>query len=169
MKDKIQQQQSNYAFQRSQILDGDVRDFLTQFDPARLANSRVAELFGGIHLEFECVAECEIPNHSELRILLRRLHAIWPWSGYFLDLTRPLGPVTGVNKTPLLAMALCVADRWYDDTQASRVIKPQLRRFAYDANAVIDRLAQRAGLDAEAIAARHAAVNHQFQNILQKI
>ena len=170
MKDKIpKQQQTNYTFQRSQILQGDVRDFLNQFDPQRLTNGRLAGLIGGIQIEFEGIAECELPSHSELRILIRRLHAIWPWAGFFLDLEKPIGPAMGVNKTPLLAMALCAADRWYDDGQASRVIKPQLRRFVFNANAVIDRLGQRVGLSAGVIAARREAVARQFQGIFKKL
>jgi hypothetical protein len=141
----------------------DVRIFLTEFDPFKLPNDRIVDLFGVIHLHFEGVADCIVPTHPELRILLRRTHAIWPWSAFFLDLDQPLGPPVGVNETPLLALALCVSDRWCDRVQANRVIKPQLRRFLHFSHEAIDRLAKRAQLPTQITEARHLVINQQIR------
>jgi len=161
-------QNRSYTFTRSQIQRGDVRAFLTQLDPAKLTNDQLAALFGRLHLAFDGIADCEIPTRGELRILLRRLHAIWPWSGFFLDLEQPLGPALGANTKPLLALALCVADRWIDAAQAHRVIRPQLQRFLFTAHDTIDRLGKRAGQKASVIQARHEAATRQFQALLGK-
>jgi hypothetical protein len=170
MKDKIQKQQkTSYTFQRSEILQGDVRGFLTTYDPFKLPNDRVRDLFGAIHIHFEDVADCIVPTHPELRILMRRAHAIWPWSAFFLDLNEPLGPRVGVNETPLLALALCVADRWCDRTHANRVIKPQLRRFQHYSHEAIDRLSKRAQLPADVVEARHVAVTQQIQPFIDTL
>ena len=166
MNKTIQIPSSAYTFTRSQIQQGDVREFLAKFNPARLTNDRLAALFGGIHLSFDGLADCEIPTHGELRILLRRLHASWPWSAYCMDLTRTLGPDIGANKKPLLALALCVADRWIGTEQAHRVIRPQLQRFIFTAHDVIDRLGKRGGQEAGALHARHQAVTQQFRTLL---
>jgi hypothetical protein len=170
MKNKITKlQHPKYTFRQSHILRGDVRELLTQLDPHRLPNARLADLFGRIHLQFEGIADCEVPNHPELRILLRRMHAIWPWSGFFLDLERPLGPSVGVNQTPLLALAMCVSDRWCGKAQAERVIKPQLMRFLHYSHEAIDRLAKRAQLPAQTTAARHVAVTQQIQPFIKNL
>ena len=169
MKDKIQKQHSIYTFQRSQISTGDVREFLTKYDPARLPHHQVAELFGGISFQFEGIDAGEIHTQSEPRILLRRLHAIWPWAAYFLNLDQPLGPAVGLNKTPLLAMAMCVADRPFDEKQILHIVKPQLRRFQFRSHEAVDRLGKRAGIPARYVAARHRAIDKQFQPYLQKI
>ena len=161
-----QTQNHTYTFTRSQVQQGDVREFLANHDPAKLTNDQLAALFGRLHLAFDGIAGCEIPAHGELRILLRRLHAIWPWSGFFLDLEQPLGPAIGANQNPLLAMALCVADRWIGTEQAHRVIRPQLQRFIFTAHDVIDRLGKRGGQEARALQARHQAVIQQFQTFL---
>jgi len=161
-----QMQNSTYTFTRSQIQQGDVREFLVKHDPAKLTNERLAELFGGISLHFAGVGDSEVASHSELRILLRRLHAIWPWSAYFMDLDRPLGPAITANNKPLLALALCVADRWCDEIQARRAIKPQLQRFKFNCHEAVDRLAKRAGLNASVIQDRHQAVTQQLQPLL---
>jgi len=170
MKNKIPgQQNTRYTFQRSHILRGDVRDFLTKYDPFRLPNNRILDLFGSIQLQFEDVANCVVPTHPELRITMRRMHAIWPWSAFFLNLDHPLGPPVGVNETPLLALALCVSDRWCGQTQATHVIRPQLRRFLHYSHASIDRLAKRAELPAQIIEARHLAVTQQIQPFIDTL
>jgi hypothetical protein len=156
-----------FTFNRSQISKGDVGDFLAKYDPHKLANDRLAELAGRINLRFEDIGDAEVPAHSELRILLRRMHAIWPWSAYFLDLAQPLGPATAANEKPLLALALCVCDRWCDESQARRVIKPQIRRFVFHSHAAIDRLGKRAQMKSEILVTRHEAVDRQFQPILK--
>ena len=79
MKDKIQNQQSIHRFTRSQIAQGDVREFLAKFDPMRTSDTEVKDRFGAISFQFEDLEGGEVNNHAELRILLRRLHAIWPW------------------------------------------------------------------------------------------
>ena len=169
MKDKIQNQQSIHRFTRSQIAQGDVREFLTKYDPPRLDNSQVAKLFGAISFKFEGIEEVEVHTNGELRILLRRLHAIWPWSGFFLNLKESLGPGMGLNKTPLLALAMCVADRTSGEDQVLNVVKPQLRRFQFRSHEIIDRLAKRAGIQARTIKARHSAVDKQFKSKLNNL
>ena len=169
MNDKIQNQQSIHCFTRSQIARGDVRDFLTKYDPARLSNSRVAELFGAISFKFEGIEDGEVHTNGELRILLRRLHAIWPWSGFFLNLKESVGPGMGLNKTPLLALAMCVADRPFDEKQVLNTVKPQLRRVLFRSHEIIDRLGKGAGIPARTIAARHRAVDKQFRTILNNL
>ena len=170
MKDKAQNQSNAYyIFSRSQILPGDVRDFLTKYDPFKLPNDKVRKLFGSLAIQFEDVTDCVAPTHPELRILLRQMHAIWPWSAYFLDLDQPLGPPVGVNQTPLLAVALCISDRWCSPVQANRVIKPQLRRFQHYSHAAIDRLSKRAQLPADVVEARHVAVTQQVQPFIDTL
>lgn len=169
MKDKIQIQKQIYTFGRSQIASGDVREFLAKFDPMRTSDTEVKDRFGAISFRFEDLEGGEVNNHADLRILLRRLHAIWPWAGYFLDLDEPLGPEVGVNKTPLLALAMCAADRPLDAKQMLHVVKPQLRRFLFWSHEAIDRLGKRAGLQSRTTRARHRAVDKQFQSFLQKL
>ena len=169
MKDKIQNQQSIHRFTRSQIAQGDVREFLTKYDPHRLENSQVAKLLGAISFKFEGIEEVEVHTNGELRILLRRLHAIWPWSGFFLNLRESLGPKVRLNKTPLLALAMCVADRPFDEKQVLHTVKPQLRRVLFRSHEIIDRLAKRAGIPARTIKARHSAVDKQFKSMLNNL
>jgi hypothetical protein len=169
MKNKIQNQKSIYTFGRSQIAQGDVREFLVKFDPARLSNDKVRELFGTISFIFEDIEKREVHTHSELRILLRRLHAIWPWSAFFLNLTEPLGPDVGTNKKPLLALALCVADRPFNEVQLLNVVKPQLRRVQFRSHEAMNRLGKRVGIPTRTIEARHRAIDRQFQPFLKDI
>ena len=169
MKDKVQNQKCIYKFTRSQIATGDVREFLAKYDPARLDNSRVAELFGAISFQFDGFEEGEIHAHAELRILLRRLHAIWPWSGFFLNLRESLGPKVLLTKTPLLALAMCVADRPFDEKQILHTVKPQLRRFQFRSHEIIDRLGKRAGIPVRTLKARHGAVDKQFRTFLNNL
>jgi hypothetical protein len=167
MKNKNSMQHYTYTFQRSQIANGDVRDFLAKYDPHKLNNDRLAEFAGRINFRFANMGEAKVPVHSELRILLRHLHAIWPWSAYFMDLTQPLGPDIAANKKPLLSLAMCVCDRWCDETQARLVIRPQIQRFLYYSHESIDRLGKRAQLQSKTLVARHEAVAEQFQPILK--
>ena len=167
MNKKIQIQNRTYTFTKSQIQQGDVREFLKKHDPAKLTNERLAELFGGISLRFDGVGDSAVASHSELRILLRHLHAIWPWSAHFMDLIQPLGPAIAANEKPLLALALCVCDRWYDEAQARRTIKPQLRHFHFYAHEAIDRLGRRSGFSEVIMADRHQAVTEQLRPLLE--
>jgi hypothetical protein len=172
MKDKIQvqQQRSVYTFSTSEIAKADVRDFLAGYDPVRLSNRRLEKLFGRVIIRFEGITEGEVPTHPQLRPLLRRLHAIWPWAGFFLDLKQPLGPKTGINQLPLQAFGLCVADVklgfWHQTDQVHFSFGPQLRRFYDNCHEVVDRLGKRASLSKEALQARHEAVCRQFNDIL---
>ena len=77
-----------------------------------------------------------------------------------------MGPDIAANKKPLLALALCAADRWCDEMQVRRVIKPQLKRFLFNSHEAVDRLAKRAGLGAGVIQDRHQAVTQQLQPLL---
>jgi hypothetical protein len=98
-------------FRRDQTGTADVREFLTRYDSFRLPGSRVWNLFGNVVTDFEGV-DCAVAAHPEIRVRLRRLHAIWSWSGFFLALNRPLGrrkygqrvPVAGRGAGLMLAI-----------------------------------------------------------------
>jgi hypothetical protein len=172
MEDKQQQCVRRYRFRRDQVGTGDVRKFLEEYDPHRLPNSRVAELFGGVAFDFDVSDPVEVPQHPALRILLRRLHAIWPWSGFFLALDQPLGPAVGINKVPLLALGLCISDFEIFVRPAKResrltISGPQLRKFRDIAHDTVDRLGRRAGLPTIVIQARHDAVAAQLNLVLK--
>ena len=161
------QRNSIYTFVASQIQRGDVRDFLAKHDPFRLPTTRVRELFGSLVLGFQGLVPSEVPSHPELRLLLRRLQAIWPWGAYFLDLNQPFGEAEGVNKFPLLALGLCVSDIRILKTKSTTcyVAGSCLTQYIGECHAAVDRLGRRAGLPPGIIAARHLAVNAQFQHI----
>lgn len=169
MKDKNKINQCIYTFSKPQIQRGDVRDFLAKHDPFRLSNNRVESLLGRVVICFEGISVSEVPIHPQLRPLLRRLHAIWPWSGFFLDLTEPLGPACGINKLPLQALGLCLTDvklaLWQKSEHAHFAIGPQLQHFFNDCHEVIDHLGRRTSLSSDTLHARHDAVSWQFNGI----
>jgi hypothetical protein len=121
IQNKHKQEQVLYTFRHDQIVAGDVREFLEKYDPFRLPGSRIKELFGNLVLGFEGVENAAVATHPEMRVLLRRLHAIWPWSGYFLDLEAPIGPANAINNYPLLGIGLSLSDfvmcRWATTNQ----------------------------------------------------
>jgi hypothetical protein len=164
---KHKQEQVLYTFRRSQILTGDVREFLEKYDPFRLPSSRIGELFGNIVLGFEGVEDAAVPTHPEVRVLLRRLHAVWPWSGYFMNLEMPMGPTNFINDFPLLGIGLALSDmvmcRWATTNELRIKAGPQLSQFHTTCLAVLYRLGKRAQLRDEAIYARHPAINQQFK------
>ena len=165
---KHKQEPVLYTFRLDQILTGDVREFLEQYDPFRLPSSRIRELFGSLVLGFEGVENAAVATHPEIRVLLRRLHAIWPWSGYFLNLEKPIGPANAINDFPLLGIGLSLSDmvmcRWAKTNEARIKVGPQLTQYHTTCLAVVYQLGKRAQLPAEAINARHMAINKQFQH-----
>ena len=164
---KHKQETVLYTFRPDQILTGDVREFLEKYDPFRLPNSRIKELFGNIVLGFEGVENAAVATHPEVRVLLRRLHAIWPWSGYFLNLEKPIGPANAINDFPLLGIGLSLSDlvmcRWAKSNQLRIRVGPQLSQYHGTCLDVLYRLGKRAQLPEEAIYARHPAINAQFK------
>src|ERR1035437_4149491 len=168
IQNKHKQEQVLYTFRFDQVVTGDVREFLEKYDPFRLPSSRIRELFGSLVLGFEGVDNAAVATHPEIRVLLRRLHAIWPWSGYFLDLERPLGPANAINDFPLLGIGLSLSDmvmcRWAKTNEARIKVGPQLQVYRNTCLDVVNRLGKRARLSAETIQARHMAVAKQFQH-----
>lgn len=88
----------------------DVREFLIAFDPSRLPRNTLQDLCGKLVLKFEEIQTGDVPLHPQLRILLRRMHAIRPWSGLFLNLDHPIGCAGPFNNFPLLAVGLCLSN-----------------------------------------------------------
>ena len=174
MKDNIQdsKQITIYTFRRQQIETGDVREFLTSFDPFRLPRNRLQDLCGSLVLKFEDIQTGDVPLQPQLRMLVRRMHAIWPWSGVFLNLDLPIGCAGPFNDFPLLAVGLCISNfklgLWDDRQQARLEIGPQLHEFHRVSHDVVTRMGNRIGLSAEAIAARHKVVDLQFKDIFPK-
>jgi hypothetical protein len=171
MENKIQVPKRVYTFRRDQVVTGDVRGFLREYDPFRLSNSRLAELAGNLLISFEGAEDmCVVSTHPELRVLLRRLHAIWPWSAYFLDLDRPIGPSSFLNDKPLLAIGLSIADVTLCYRRATDHLQitcgPQLQQFYNTCHDVANRLGIRAGLSTQQIANRHLAIHNQFKDVL---
>jgi hypothetical protein len=108
---QIQKTVSIYTFNQTQIQNGDVKDFLVKYDPFRLSQADLRRLFGNLAVDFEGIEEDQIvPTHPALRILGQRLHAIWPWSPFFLHLECSLGPSGPVGDFPLFALGLCISD-----------------------------------------------------------
>jgi len=165
---KHKQEQVLYTFRYDQIVAGDVREFLEKFDPFRLSNSRVRELYGNLVLGFEGVENSAVFTHPEVRVILRRLHAIWPWSGFFLDLENPVGPSKSINNYPLLGLGLSLSDMWicqWAKTNEARIkVGPQLQQYRNTCLDVVNRLGKKTGLSAEVIQARHLAIDKQFQH-----
>ena len=171
---KIQIQQKQFiihTFRRDQIETGDVREFLTQYDPFRLSNNRVGELFENLSLDFEGVEKGAVSTHRQVRVLLRRLHAIWPWSGFFMNLSQPMGPSNRINDLPLLALGLSLSDltwcRWEATQQSQLKVGPQLQIFSGICHDVVNRLGKRAQFSPEILQARHEAVTRQFNHVLK--
>lgn len=164
---KRKQEPVLFTFRYDQIVAGDVREFLEKFDPFRLPSSRIQELFGNLVLGFEGMENAAVSTHPEVRILLRRLHAIWPWSGYFLDLEKPLGPANCINDFPLLGIGLSLSDmvicQWAKTDQLRIRVGPQLSEYHTTCLRVLYKLGKNAGIPAEAIYARHPAINAQFK------
>jgi hypothetical protein len=171
MKDNIQdsKQITIYTFRHEQIETADVREFLTSFDPFRLPRNRLQDLCGSLVLKFEDIQTGDVPLHPQLRILLRRMHAIWPWSALFLNLDHPIGCAGPFNNFPLLAVGLCLSDfklGLWDATREARLeVGPQLHEFCRVSQDVVARMGHRIDLPSAAIAARHAAVESQFKHI----
>jgi hypothetical protein len=169
---KIQNQHKQepvlYTFRYDQVVTGDVRGFLEQYDPFRLPSNRIRELFGNLVLGFEGVENAAVSTHPEIRVLLRRLHAIWPWSGYFLNLERPIGPANAINNFPLLGIGLSLSDmvmcRWAKTDQFRIRVGPQLSQYHTTCLRVLYQMGKRAQLPAEAIYARHMPINEQFHH-----
>ncbi len=92
-----------YTFRRQQIETGDVREFLTSFDPFRLPRRRLQDMCGSLVLKFEDVQTCDVPLHPQLRILLRRLQSVPQWSGICLNWDHPIGGAGPYSDSPLLA------------------------------------------------------------------
>jgi hypothetical protein len=166
IQNKHKQEQVLYTFRHDQIVAGDVREFLEKYDPFRLPSSQIKELFGNLVLGFEGVENAAVATHPEMRVLLRRLHAIWPWSGFFLNLEAPIGPANAINNYPLLGIGLSLSDfvmcRWATTNQLRIRVGPQLSQYHATCLAVLYRLGKQAKLLDEAIYARHAAINKQF-------
>jgi hypothetical protein len=165
---QIQNPQVRYTFRRDQIETADVREFLTLFDPFRLPGSRVRDLFGNVVIDFEGV-DCAVPAHQEVRVLLRRLHARWPWSGFFLDLNRPLGAANPVNQSPLLVVGMALSDlaiiHWEVTNRYGLRVGPQLNQYQSLCHDVVNRLGKRAQLPARVIKVRHTAIDEQFKQL----
>jgi len=68
MKDNIQdsKQITIYTFRRQQIETGDVREFLTSFDPFRLPRNRLQDLCGSLVLKFEDIQSGDVPLQPQL-------------------------------------------------------------------------------------------------------
>jgi hypothetical protein len=144
IQNKHKQEQVLYTFRQSQILTGDVRGFLEKYDPFRLPSRRIRELFGSLVLRFEGMEDAAVSTHPEVRVLLRRLHAIWPWSGFFLHLEMPMGPANAINDFPLLGIGLSLSDmlvcRWETTNQLRIKAGPQLGQYRATCLDVLSRL-----------------------------
>ena len=174
MKDKIQVQQqgSVYTFSKSQVCAADAREFLNQYDPVRLSATRLRECFAGVTIKFEGMGSDQtVPTNLAVRILFQRLHAIWPWAGFFLQLNEPLGPTGPVNDLPLFALGLCISDftlcLWDSKHEAFLRVGPQLRAYRTTCHDVVDKLGKRVALPASVLDLRHVAIDEQFAHALK--
>jgi hypothetical protein len=174
MEPKVQFQNKNrrYVFSTSQICAADVRKFLNYYDPFRLTATRLRDCFANLTLGFERMGDDPtIPTNLAIRILFQRLHATWPWAGFFMKLDEPLGPTGPVNDFPLFALGLCVSDftlgLWDSKNEAFLQVGPQLRAYRTTCHDVVDKLGKRAALPASVLDLRHAAIDQQFAHALK--
>jgi hypothetical protein len=165
---QIQNSPIRYTFRRDQIGTADVREFLMQYDSFRLPGSRIQDLFGNVVIDFGGV-DCAVAGHQEIRVLLRRLHAIRPWSGGFLDLNRPLSAANPGNQFPLLVVGMAWSDlamiHWEATNQFGLRVGPQLEQYQSLCHDVVNRLGKKAQLPARGIKVRHTAIDEQFKQL----
>jgi hypothetical protein len=158
-----------------EVLSRNVQQFLDRYDPGGLSSVELRGLFGRLSIEVEAAAECgDLATIPEARQLLRTLHELWPWAGFFLDLSVPLGPAHTVGKLPILAYGLCIVDLGI--TAWDRLGKcelsldeEQLRTFRRQCLGSISALGKRAGIPVELLLSRREAVAAQLRPILSLI
>jgi hypothetical protein len=163
----------HYVFGRDQVLAADLDEFLGFYDPRRFSPVEMRRLFGRLSIELEDAILCgDLATIPEARTLIRKLHAAWPWAGFFLDFTRPLGSAETLGALPVVAYALCVVDMelvaWEGSGKcAVDLNEDQMRRFRTECFNAIDLLGKRAGLPPEVLAGRKDAVAKQLNRLLE--
>jgi hypothetical protein len=126
---------THYVFGRDQVLSEDLDEFLGFYDPRLFSPVQLRCLFRRLSLELEdAVLFGDLATIPEARTLIRNLHAAWPWAGFFMDLTQPLGSAETLGALPILAYALCLVDlqlvAWKNiDKCELRLDENQVRKF----------------------------------------
>ena len=158
-----------HTFTRDQIERGDLTDFIEKFGEGQLGGSRVEHLFGKLVFKFDGVEEGGVATHPKVRVLLRRLNDRWRWSGFFLNLSEPLGPPDTFNLYPLLALGLCTADlkigTWERTGKTFIRIGSQIHQFKDIAHMVVEHLRKETKLSHAVIQQRHRDIEQQFKAI----
>jgi hypothetical protein len=156
-----------YVFSQEQIRTGNTADFLNRFDPAKIPSHELAGMCGALRIRIEGAQEVhEVYADPRSRKFFQRLHAKFPYWGYFLK----LHPIRSSKASPALidagvfvAIALCHTDfleaRW--DRHHAQVLVFDTRRFKRFLTQNDRRLAEcgkRAGLTPLAIEHRRKVV-----------
>jgi len=166
-------ERSHYLFGREQILRCDLRPFLWLYDPRRLNALQLRVLFGRLTIELEdAEAMGDIATIPEGRALIHAVHHQWPWAGFFLDLTRPIGPKEALGSLPILAYGLCTVDlelaAWDRTGECHlRVNQGQLWKFRAECYAAIESLGVSAEIPIEVLQGRKTAVAKQLKQLIE--
>jgi hypothetical protein len=165
-----------YIFTRAQIASGDVSGFLGRFNPDKLSSAELAGLCGALRIRLqEPISTQEIFADLLGRRFFRRLHASFPYSGYFLRLhpLRSLKPSPSwIDADLFFAIGLCNTDiiqaRWDRLGQEVTLFRPEaFAAFMADIDHHIARIGKRAGLTAPAIRYRRTVVTRTIRSLLR--
>ena len=165
-------QGEHYLFRRDQVLSTDLREFLRRYEPSRLNPFELRTLFGSVSIELEDAVKCgDLLSVPEARTLLRGLDAVWPWIGFFLDLTKPLGSPDTLGSLPMLAYGLSIIDleliAW--DRTATCSVRPnkaQFLEFQDRCFRAVTTLGCRAEIPFDVLVDRKNAISGQLTRIL---
>jgi len=173
MKAESDPKKNHFIFRREQVLSTELGEFLEDYHPLRLSGFQLRNLFGHLSIEIEDAVKCgDVATIPEARALIRALHVVWPFAGFFLDLNRPLGSAKTLGSLPILSYALCLTDleiiSW-DNTGkcAIGVNYVQLRNFRDQCFQSICDLGKRAEIPLEVLLGRQSAIARQFSPVIE--
>lgn len=166
-----------YTFQRRNVCETDVWDFIKRYDPHRFEKVQLRKYFGTLTIRFEGCDEADLLFTAETpRRFFRTLAHQWPWAGYFLRLS-PITAKSTVEESAdadvflALALSQCPIERKrcrQIETCSMVVTSERISSFIESAKAAAATLGKLVEIDDESIAHRQQILARTLQNYLAR-
>jgi len=153
---------------QAQIAAGDLDSVLLPLDPEQMPDQTLLGLHGAVRLRVEAATgPADLFAQPQTRQFFRRLHARWPYAGYFLRL-KPIRPTSTVDElidlSLFVAMALCQVDKLtYTETRVGVGLEydpAQLRQHLAELQDHAAGIGEASGLSAGIIRRREKLINN---------
>ena len=165
-----------YLFTRSQIVSGDVSDFVARYDPRTFNVAELARMCGTLRIRVEGTRTAhDLFADLHCRLFFRRLHKQFPYWAYFLRLhpLRSSKPSPALTDAVLfMGIGLCQTDVvsicWDQRGEEATIFEVrQFHEFMKESSRQTNRLGKRAGLTGPAIAHRRQVVIKTVRSFLR--